>query len=394
MKIVIKVYNPFMNLQSLKKILLFGKSRAFCEEEFHAQMKFHNIEIVREFDADISMVIEGRMMTPYEQNECDALYEKKNEIISIDVLETALAQEIDNDTLLMSLTLSHDKERLKSFLQNSCVSDTLFLKLIKMYKWSGEDFFENDDNRDVSAAFISRFYKNIERNHNVQFATTGFIHLVSQAKNSQILGTILALEPLKFHPKIQMAIAMSEYCDATLQKKVHKKRDKKIDEALSFNKNLIPKLVEEFILEQHLGKNVAKSIQLNRSLFEKLMPLYKVSLAENETLDIFMQKELFQLNDNEVNFSLAQNITLEQELIISMLKNEELKNMLYANPATEVSLLREAYEDEQYHKALSQNENTPIEILYQLNLDSRYERFVKMNAGFGKYIQSENIGWL
>jgi len=119
-----------MNLNDLKNktILLFGKPRAFSQDEFNSQLKFHNISTCREFNDDVKIVVDGKMMTPYEQNESDALYEKysKNiEFISIDIFEKELAKSLDEDTLLMSLKLSHDKNRLKSFIQNTMISDTL-----------------------------------------------------------------------------------------------------------------------------------------------------------------------------------------------------------------------------------------------------------------------------
>ena len=113
------------------------------------------------------------------------------------IFEKELAKYIDTDTLLMSLKLSHDKDRLKSFLQNSTISDELFFKLLKMYSWSKEDFFENDDNRDVSAALILRFYQNIERNHNVQYATSGLMHLIVQTNREELIEAISELEPLQ-----------------------------------------------------------------------------------------------------------------------------------------------------------------------------------------------------
>ena len=73
---------------------------------------------------------------------------------------------------------------------------------------------------------------------------------------------------------------------------------------------------------------------------------------------------------------------------------EDLAEALYENSATPQAILTQAYENPHYHEALAKNENTPVEILYQLQLDSRYERYVKTNAGFGKHIQSENIGWM
>jgi len=385
-----------MNLQSVEKIVLFGKPRAFSQEEFESQMSHHAIEIAQEYGEDVTLLVDGRMMTPYEQNRSNELYETKNiESINIDVLEKALVDAMDDDVLLMSLKLSHDKERLKAFIQNAMISDTLFFKLVKMYSWGGEDFFENDDNRDVSAAFISRFYENIERNHNVQYATTGFMHLVNQLKDAQILNAIADLEPMAYHPKILCAIAMSSYITPKMQEKFYKMNTRAVCEALSFNKRLIASLVKDFIEDQELGANVAKSIQLTQELFVSLQN-YASSLACNESLDLGMQKELLALKNDAVNLSLASNSALKQEIVSTLLQeqNKEVQEAMHENSATPATVLELAYNEGKHLAALAKNENTPVEILYQLQLDRRYERSVKTNAAFGKNIQSENIGWL
>ena len=387
-----------MNLKELqnRSILLFGKSRSFSKDEFISQMKFHKISVVREYSDEVALMVDGRMLSPYEQNLSDELYEKKvAPSVSIDILEKELVESIDKDTLLMSLKLSHDKDRLKSFIQNRMIDDKLFFRLVKMYSWGDEDFFENDDNRDVSAAYILRFYENIERNHNVQFATTGFIHLVSQTKNSDLLREISTLKPLQFHPKIKAAIVMSVYCDEDMQKKFFKSKDAKILEALSFNKRLNTLLVDEFLEDENLGNNVAKSRELDEELFD-LLRKYPKSLALNESLSRDMQKKLLALNDANINYALAHNDNLDEKIlhILLALKNEAIELAIYENNSTPLQILNAAYEDEKNHMALAKNESTPIEILYQLQLDSRYERAVKTNAGFGKHIQRDNIGWL
>ena len=124
------MYNQSMNLDTLKNktILMLGKSRAFSSEEFLSQMKHHNIEVAKGFSDEITTLIEGRMMTPYEQNLSEELYKTQNlEFIDIDIFEKHLAKTIDSDTLLMSLKLSHDKERLKNFIKNTTISDSLYL---------------------------------------------------------------------------------------------------------------------------------------------------------------------------------------------------------------------------------------------------------------------------
>lgn len=388
-----------MNIKELENrpVLLFGKSRAFSSDEFESQMKFHKIALSPEFSDDVSVVIDGKMMTPYEQNASDELYEKHSkeiEFVSIDVFEKEIAKYIDSDTLLMSLKLSHDKERLKSFIQNSMISDELFLKLLKMYSWGGEDFFENDDNRDVSAALILRFYENIERNHNVQYATTGIMHLVAQAKSTELLKAISMLEPIKHNPKIQFAIAKSIQCDDEMQGRFCKYKNQEILEALSLNKNLKPSLIEEFLKDEKLGRNVARNIELTDELFE-LCKGNKIGLALNQSLTIEMQEELLKLDDEELCYALALNNSIDETILMSLLKSssKEIQSAIYENSSTPVELLQSAYKNNKNYTELAKNENTPIDILYQLQLDSRYERFVKTNKAFGKHIQQENIGW-
>jgi hypothetical protein len=389
-----------MNLQGLnnKTILLFGKSRAFSDEEFEAQLRFHNISTCRDYSDEVALVVDGKMMTPYEQNESDALYEKHSkelEFVDIDTFEKELAKLIDEDTLLMSLKLSHDKARLKSFIQNATISDALFFKLVKMYKWSSEDFFENDDNRDVSAAFILRFYENIERNHNVQYATTGFLHLVKQTKDSDVLSAIALLEPMKFNPKIESAIAKSPYCSIEMQKRYAKVQKRSTLEALSLNENLFLDIAKEFLKDEKLALNVAKSIKLTEEIYEVFSD-FKIGLALNNSLSEDMQKRLLSLDDDEISYALALNNKLHKDVVIQLLdsKNEDVKKAVYENPSTPVEFLQKVYDEKEYYLELSKNSSTPLEILQQLQLDSRYERYVMSNAGFGKYIQQENIGWL
>jgi len=439
-----------MNLKDLenKTILLFGKPRAFNAEEFASQMKSHSIELVKEFDANVTLLVEGRMMTPYEQNAADAFYEEGVlSSISIDILEDALAKEIDSDVLLMSLKLSHDKERLKTFLQNSMLSNELYFKLLSMYSWSGEDFFENDDNRDVSAALILRFYENIERNHSVQYATTGILHLIAQTSSSELLLAISNLEPLKYHPKIEAAIAthlktprevlisfiksktpyvktliaMRIDCDEELQDLLFNSGEEEVLEALSYNENLKQEILIEFMKDEKLAKNIARYIRLTKEMCA-LLYTYPQELAKNTTLTLEMQNRLLEFHDDTINLSLAYNEHIEEEIATKLIYSgsKDISFAIYENISTPVCMLKDAYENEENHLALaynentpqniltllfksedpkvlmglSKNENTPIELLYQLQLDSRFASAVKENAGFGRHIQTENIGWL
>lgn len=450
-----------MDLQELRKktVLLFGKSRAFSSDEFEIQMDSHEIFISKEFNDDVAFVVEGRMMTPYEQNSSENIYEHKDvEFISIDELERELARHIDEDMLLMSLKLSHDKKRLKSFIQNSMISDTLFFKLLEMYSWNGDDFFETDENRDITSALISRFYKDIERNHNIQYSTLGITHLVAQTRDEALLEVVASLEPLQhsfniknkkdakysvlttiathdFTPRkvlrmfikkgdsyIKTLIAMRSHCEYSMQKILFEDGDKDALEALSYNFNLDKNIAKKMFKHEEYAKNIARHIKIDAEIFYALLDKYAVELAQNESLNYELQKQLISLHKNDVKLSLAANTQIEEQFINELVSegSDDISLVIYENANTPKTTLEEAYADVANHFALAHNKNTPvkilkllaqssnpkvleglaknestpIEILYQLQLDRRFERFVKENPTFGKHIQNENLGWL
>lgn len=440
-----------MNLESLKDktVLLFGQSRAFSAEEFEAQLKVHAIELVREFRDDVTLIIDGKMMTPYEEIESERIYELKDyKFTTIDTFESKLAELLDEDTLLMSLKLSGDKGRLKAFLQNSMTTNDLFLKLLKMYNWADLDFFESDDNRDVSAALIRRYYKNIEQNHNVEYASLGILHLVSQTNSSELITTISSLPPMKFNENIKAMIATHLNTDISilesfikdtssyiktliamrkdlsnkLQETLNSLNDESVNEALSYNTNLSKSIVLKLKSESKYAKNIAEHIKLDDELFELFKVEYAESLAKNNTLTYEMQDSLYRVDDKSVTLSLASNDKLNENLISELLIQgiEDINIAIYENTATPEEDLIKAYDNKLNHLALSHNENTPryilkllaesgdtrvllglaanpntpIDILYQLQLDASLSKVVKTNKTFLENIKTENIGWL
>jgi len=439
-----------MNLETLrnKTILLFGQPRAFSKEEFEAQLKVHDIEVVYQFKEDITLIIDGKMMTPYEQIESEKIYElKKYDFTAIDIFEMALAKALNEDILLMSLKLSADKQRLKIFLQNSMISNTLFLRLLKMYDWQNLDFFESDENRDVSASLIRRYYKNIEQNHNVEYASLGIMHLISQTNSSELISIIANLSPITKNEKIQAAIATHFNTDIGILEKFIKKsssyikvliamredllesmqeqllalNDEKVKEALSFNSNLYFSIIEKLMNEPKYAKNIAQHIRLSDKLFDLFRVKYAREVAKNNTLTFKMQESIIGSHDSDVVLSLASNSSLDAKVITELLVEglEELNVLLYENNSTPRENLIKAYDNKLNHFALSHNENTPenilrllaqsgemrvlfglaanpstpVDILYQLQLDAQLAKIVKTNKTFLENIKKENIGW-
>ncbi len=438
-----------MNIADFKdtNIFLLGKNRAFSKDEFNSMLSRFNIKVLDSFDDSVSLIVEGALMSPYDELKSDELYEKHSKkFTKIDVIERALAAAIDPSTLIMSLKLSRNKDRLKSFLQNRAISDELFYKLIYMYEWGDDDFFENDSNRDVSAALIGRFYKNIEQNHNVEYATTGLLHLLSQSGDAKLIELIYSLKPTKkasnisllniiaLHPKTPKEV-LANLVKATnehILEKIAARDD--LSEALqkellgatalvlSQNKNLSNPVIKELLKNRVFAKNMAKNLLLDDERFELFFDDFNIELSLNDSLTYAMQRRLFGLNKKDVNIALSQNKNLdtsilkalatsgEDEILEHLYKNpstpkellnsasNEAKNLnsLAQNPSTPTDILQNIYEknDEQLNKHLAKNPSTPIELLYQFSLDARLDKLVKQNISFANHIKTQDLGWL
>lgn len=415
-----------MNYEMLcgQSILLLGKTRALNLAEFDTLLKLHKIERIDSYKDEIALIIEGRMMNPYEEGESLRLYEmQKIPIVSLEGVEKWLCQSIEPDRLLMSLKLSRNQERLVNFLQNPYITDELFFKLLKLYDWQGEGLFDNDTNRDVTAAIIGRFYVDLDRNHNVQYAMSGMAHLIERYGNRDLINTIAELTPIAKELKnptdrsligVLDALALHSDTDKTilaqlintraellahrepltLESELLSLENEAVNRVLSLNKTLSPKGADT--LEKSYPQLIAGNVFLSDERFDRLKEGYARYLATNFTLTTVMQNHLSTCVDEEVLQALASNRVTEPTLLNQFFESGRFKAALASNPSLPSDKLEMLYAsgESEVLSALARNIATPVEILYQLSLDQRFERLVKTNPTFGKHIQTHNIGWL
>ena len=406
-----------------KRIILLGKTRALNIKEFETFLKQHNLDLVSTFTQVPDIVIEGRLMNPYEQEWAVQWYELGNvEFIPLEHIERWLCESIQPQRVLMSLKLSKDQERLVDFLKNPYILDDFFLKLLELYDWKNEGLFDSDQNRDVTAAIIGRFYKDLERNHNVQYAMSGLAHLIEKYGDEILIDAISKLEPIKkalkanndpslngildaiaLHPDTNptvlnqllshRAMLLASREPLILEKELLALSDIRIDEKLASNATLSE---EGFAyLLKHQSQLLAKYIKLTESRFKDLYPDMVHYLASNISLTASMQKVLVEGKIEAVLRELASNPSLEENLKIQLLEEESLYPYLAKNPSLSSEEIEKIcdFTKSDILDALASNLSTPIDILYQLSLDRRFERKVKMNPAFGHYIQTHNIGW-
>lgn len=414
-----------MNYEVLsgKSVLLLGKTRALNSDEFDTLLKLHKITRVESYSEDIALIIEGRMMNPYEQGESARLYEtQRAPIVELSSVEEWLCRSIEPNRLLMSLKLSRNQERLVDFLQNPYITDELFFKLLKLYDWRCEGLFDNDANRDVTAAIIGRFYVDLDRNHNVQYAMSGLAHLIERYGNPELIHAIVELSPIANEIKkpkdrslngVLDAIALHPDTQENILRLLLEERAGLLAhrEPLALESELLALQNEE--LNSLLAQNatlsregalqlesahpdlIASKTLLDEDRFGRLLEKYAVNLAANPSLTPAMQQKLYSLNDDRVSGTLASNPITLREILDHLFERGEFSASLASNP----SLSHEKLEllatstDAEVLVALASNTATPIETLYQLSLDRRFERAVKTNPTFGKHIQTHNIGW-
>ncbi|MFZ2889534.1 hypothetical protein [Sulfuricurvum sp.] len=414
-----------MNYEALgeKSILLLGKTRALNSDEFDTLLKLHKITRVCSYSEDVALIIEGRMMNPYEQSESARLYEESNTpIIELAPFEEWLCRSIEPNRLLMSLKLSRNQERLVNFLQNPYITDELFFKLLKLYDWRCEGLFDNDTNRDVTASIIGRFYADLDRNHNVQYAMSGLAHLIERYGNRELIAAIAELSPIAneiknpkdrslngvldaiaLHPDTQESILrlllqeraalMAHREPLALERELLGLNRDDVNEILAQNHSLSPHGITQ--LESDYPHLIASKILLNEDRFGWLLESYAVNLAANPSLTPTMQEKLFALGEDTVLKALASNSATEAKILDRLFESGQFSAFLALNPSLSSDKLEllASDGDAEVLSALSSNTSTPIETLYQLSLDRRFERAVKTNPAFGKHIQTHNIGW-
>jgi hypothetical protein len=445
-----------MNLETLKgkRIVLFGSPRALSKREFERLLQAAGIEQSDRYGEEVAAVIEGRLVDPIGQETLERLYAEHG-IVPVDIatFEHALCTQLNPDRILMSLKLSRDHERLHAFLQNPYIDDAFFLRLLKMYNWQNEGFFGSDENRDVTAALIGRFYDNLERNHNIQYSTLGLMHLVAQNRHPELIRLLGTLPPLRhaldtedrqlralvetlaLHPAteestltyfirrgddaLRALIAGKPELPCALQSELSAFNKPDITAALAANPDLDPSLADTLFVHEAYAKIGYAHIRLDEERFARGLEQYAASLAANPTLSPQMQRRLTdmdrpdvltalaanpaldiadtlaRLNLDDVNRALAANPAVDEPLLHS-LAGKEYDAALASNPVAPASLLETLFGggDPAVLLALAANPATPLPILQQLQLDARFERAVRGNDTFGDHIKREQVGWL
>ncbi len=345
-----------------KSILFLGKVLHFTQEElskFTAKLEL-NAHFQYE-NQDIAFTVISTLLTPLEEQISFELYKKGIPEIKLEAFENYYVQSLKPNTLLMSLKLSNNQERLKRLLNVKAFDDTTFLKLFNLYNWGDEGIFDNDDNRDATLSFIKRFYPHFTNfnHHEIMHSPATILEIALTSTNAEVLKALNKMPNYKINARKQEAW-----------------KPKELREFIAVNPNIPSDLIDSYLnlnssrLNTLLAQNSALNLEQQQKILSKANKETLLKLAINPNLDNIIFNTLL---DKEIDIvkELLENQKITNERL-ELIKSKEPRYIVYL--ANNVDIL------EVKEKLLFQNEKLDIllasnKALNSSDLEAVYKKY-------------------
>ncbi len=377
-----------MNIENIIKenqggtVLFLGRVTNFTPEELTNFLESQGMKYADKYvGQEVALVVLSTMMTPLEEETSYVLYDAKVPELRLAQFEAYYTTHIKPNTLMMSLKLSNDQERLKRLLKNEAFSDEVYLKLFKMYKWGNDGVYDNDENRDTTITFVERFYRpDGFRDPAMVYSPITLSNIARDAKTADILDALLTM------PNHEIKQSRKEDL-----------RPKNLREIVALNPNISHESIRYLLsfnddrIKSFLACNSAIRVDAQELIFQQANDVTKLMLTQNNALDDKLFRELLK-SDNEIVESLltfqkltakrleyilesnlsdellafmGENVLIEEIVDSLMGINKLLDYKLASNPEVNSDLLAKLYETygEEFVLPLSANPNTSTELL-------------------------------
>ena len=298
-------------------VLFLGRVTNFTPEELTNFLEAQGMKYADKYvGQEVAITVLSTMLTPLEEETSYDLYDAKVAELRLAQFEEFYTQHIKPNTLMMSMKLSNDQERLKRLLKNSSFSDEVYLKLFKMYDWKNEGVYENDENRDATITFVDRFYRpDGFRDPAMVYSPITLSNIARDAKTSDILDAMLTM------PNHEIKQSRKEDL-----------RPKNLREIVALNPNIAHENIRYLLsfnddrIKSFLACNSAIRVDAQELIFNKADAVTKLMLTQNNNLEDKLFIELLKSNDEIV----------KSLLTFQKLTNSRLNAILKANLSEEV----------------------------------------------------------
>ena len=406
------------------------------------------------------LVIKGKFTPIIIEEELYELSLTQLDILEINKLEEEFSKNLDIDSILIAIKISKDQERLLKLLSNEYFEDEVFIKLLRLYDFKDEDIYDTDENRDVCTKIVERFCSLVETNHNIQYAPIGVYYTALEASSDKLLEVIYNMpdfsisdknaqedQPLNLKEVVALNpnssktmhlqiiknnranelrfLALNEAISPMVQKKLFEKNIQEVNISLIKASNYDENMIDEFLKDDVLRKELFKVVSLDERLFDKFFEniddISLIYLCMNKSLTSGMIEKAFEKNIDNANINLLKNKNCPNEKIeeflnkqdkiynISIAHNEALTKeqfeSLYAlddydvnislasNISTSKEILKSLSlkEDRAINETLCANVSTPIGVLLQFQYDGGLKSIISNNDSFREFTR-KNIG--
>ena len=393
-------------------ILFLGKIHSLNREEIVFFLEKFNIQYVDMLNDDVSMAVEGTLMTPLDDEISYETYKKKIPAYTSEQFEKLYANALNDDSILMSLKLSNDQKRLFRLLHNTHLDKALFVKLFSMYDWGEEGLFDTSENMEICTLFSKRFYHKERFDPATFYSPISIFEIAIMSEDADVLEALFFVPELEIkqsrnrssqkRPRsIKEALATNHFIKRNTLERLTRLNSRDVDyflaqntlidddiahmllergdsetiESLSCNASLGNEVFARLITHDALLENIVHyqkidltrykmlkkfhdAIGFNENLTEEVVALLLddgdkntlVHLAKNSAIDKRFLNILFQLNEKEIFVALAQNPSLgaEQIKVLSEMKSEEIDLALALNESASLEVLEVLYNKDNF----------------------------------------------
>ncbi len=379
-----------------RSILFLGRFNSLNSEDIKLFLEKFDITYTTTLDEYVAMAVESTILSPLEEEIATKAYQNKIPLYSIDQFDRLYAKELNSDSILMSLKLSNNKQRLFRLLHNTHLNDKLFLKLFSMYDWEDEGMFDTSQNMKIATLFAKRFFVKDRFDPATYHSPVSIFEVAVITKDPDVLEVMFDLPKIKIKQSrsgvkkpttLKEAIALNPHTNEKTLKKAFRQHDENIDYFLAQNPSLPPSMQEQIFKrgDNLIKESLCKNENLTNELFEKLIDIE--TLWQYQPID---KKRLQLLKTPPPLIGENENISKEVADLLIEKEDEETLKHLCANPVLTKQQLRKLYElkNENLYAYIAANPNTPTEILHELfeKKDKEIDSFLALNVSTPKEI--------
>ena len=373
-----------------KAILFLGRFHSLSEEEITLFLEKFDIRYTTTLDDDVAMVFESTILSPLEEEIATEAYRKGLHIYNSEQLDKLYADQLNSDSILMSLKLSNNQERLARLLHNRYLSDALFIKLFAMYDWGGEGMFDNSENMKIATLFAKRFFSKNRFDSATYHSPISVFEVAILTDNPDLLEVMYDLPEIEVKQSrsgakrpttTRQAIAVNPHTNQKTLTRLFRRNDPDIDYFLARNPATPHKMQEALFARANdeTKEALAHNENLSPALFAKLAHYPDLWLTQKIT-----GKHLVHL-PHPIPSEIGANENLDQEVVDFLLENGDLAVLenLAQNPLLNTTQIEKLYTEKvpRLHPFLAANPNTPETILHKLfeRNDHEIDRYLALN---------------